>query len=184
MEIMLPVTIDNGHGETINFNQLIHEPDGDTIIGVNAVMPNAGPPMHVHWLQDEGFTVIKGKIGYQVQGGPEQFAGEGESVVFKKGVPHRFWNAGTEILQCRGWLKPANNVVFYLSSVFESQSKRKDGNPGLFDIAFLLRRYRSEFDVMEIPLFVKKLILPLVFLWGKITGKYRKYRNAPKPIVA
>lgn len=99
-EFKLINMIENGHGETIRFNELIHEPDGDTIIGVNAVMPKAGPPMHVHWLQDEGFTVIKGKIGYQVQGGPNNLPVR-ESVVFRRGIPHRFWNAGTEILQCR-----------------------------------------------------------------------------------
>ncbi len=179
----LPIRIENGHGEILSFNEIIHEPDGDTIIGVNEVLPNAGPPMHVHWLQDEGFTVIKGKIGYQIMGGPEQFAGPGASVFFKRGVPHRFWNAGTEILQCRGWLKPANNIVFYLSAVFAAQKKNKNGRPGLVDMAFLLRKYRSEFDLPEIPGFVKKIILPVVFCWGQITGQYRKYRDAPAPII-
>lgn len=178
----LPVTINNGHGETLHFNELIHEPDGDTIIGVNQVLPNAGPPMHVHWLQDEGFTVIKGRIGYQIHGGIEMFAGPGESVVFRKGVPHRFWNAGTEILECRGWLKPANNIVFYLSAVFDSQKKSSNGRPGMIDMAFLLSRYRTEFDLPDIPAFVKKVILPVLYWWGKVTDQYRKYKDAPAPV--
>jgi|GEM_PF-4653577 len=33
----------------------------DHTITTHHVQPNSGPPMHVHWLQDEGFTVVKGK---------------------------------------------------------------------------------------------------------------------------
>jgi quercetin dioxygenase-like cupin family protein len=69
--------------------------------------------MHTHWLQDEVFTVINGRLGYQIMGEPEKFAGEGETVVFKKAVPHRFWNDGKEILHCTGYMQPANSIVFF-----------------------------------------------------------------------
>jgi mannose-6-phosphate isomerase-like protein (cupin superfamily) len=81
--------------------------------------PGCGPLMHTHWLQDESLTVVQGRMGYQVAGQPEQFAGVGETVLFERGVPHRFWNADDrEVLRCQGWVKPANTLVFFLSSIY------------------------------------------------------------------
>lgn len=118
MDFTYPHTIENSFGEKLIFKRVQPESDGDRIIGENFVVPGIGPPMHVHWPQDKGFTVFRGKIGNQVAGRTEQFAHEGESVVFKRGVAHRFWNAGTETVQCQAWIKPANSFVFFLSSVF------------------------------------------------------------------
>jgi quercetin dioxygenase-like cupin family protein len=182
MKIQLPHTITNPTGETLIFHELIKEPDGDKIVGENFVMPNSGPPMHVHWLQDEGFTVIKGKIGYQILGQPEQFASEGESVVFKRGEPHRFWNAGDEVLNCKGWLKPANTIVYFLSAIFNAQNKSGSSKPELFDAAYLLTRYKSEYDMLEIPAPVKKIVFPVVCALGKLLGKYKHFKDAPAAV--
>lgn len=182
MKYSLPHTIKNNTGETLVFKELVKEADGDKIVGESFVMPKSGPPMHVHWLQDEGFTVIKGRIGYQVQGQLAQFAGAGESVVFKRGVPHRFWNAGDDVLNCTAWLKPANTFVYFISSVFRAQDKSGSARPELFDAAYLLTRYRSEYDMVEIPLFVRRVIFPVVYFTGKLLGKYSHFKDAPAPV--
>ena len=77
MNITYPHVIENSIGEKIVFNELIKEPGGDKLVGESFVVPGSGPVMHTHWLQDESLTVIKGKIGYQVFGGLEQFADGG-----------------------------------------------------------------------------------------------------------
>jgi quercetin dioxygenase-like cupin family protein len=182
MKITYPHVIDNGSGETLTFTELIHEPDGDKVIGENRVLPKSGPPMHVHWLQDEGFTILSGTMGYQVLGEPEQFANAGETFVFKRGVPHKFWNAGEDVLQCRAWVKPAHNIVFFLTSIFAAQRKSRSKRPSLFDTAYLLRRYRTEFDMLELPVFVKKVVLPVTYFTGKLLGKYNHFKDAPEPI--
>lgn len=61
MKIQYPHTIENGHGEKLVIQSIEHEPDGDLVLGENWVQPGSGPPMHVHFLQDEGFTVVSGK---------------------------------------------------------------------------------------------------------------------------
>lgn len=182
MKISYPHVIENGSGETLTFTKVLQEPDGDVVIGSNLVQPNSGPPMHVHWLQDEGFTVIKGKMGYQIQGGPEQFAAEGESFVFKRGIPHRFWNAGEDVLQCEAWVKPAHNFVYFLTAIFAAQQKSGSPRPSMLDAAYLLRRYRSEFDMLGIPFLVKKLVMPLVYITGRLLGKYKHFEDAPEPV--
>ena len=70
MDFTYPHTIENSFGEKLIFKRVQPEPDGDPIIGENFVVPGVGPPMHVHWPQDEGFTVVRGKIGNQVRAGP------------------------------------------------------------------------------------------------------------------
>ena len=103
-------------------------------------------------------------------------------MVFKPGVPHRFWNDGEEILHCTGYVKPANTIVFYLSSIYAAQNKTGTGQPETFDGAYLMKRYASEYDMPELPGFVKKIIIPATYYLGKLLGKYRHFKGAPAPV--
>lgn len=182
MNYSLPHTIENHLGEVLTFKGIRHQADGDVLLCENWVQPNSGPPMHTHWLQDEGFTVKQGLIGYQIAGQPAQYAGPGESLVFKRGVAHRFWNAGSDVLHCEGWLQPANTIVFFLSSIYAAQNKSGKAQPELFDAAYLMTRYASEYDMQEIPALVKKVIMPVVYRLGKLLNKYAHFNDAPEPV--
>jgi quercetin dioxygenase-like cupin family protein len=182
MNYRFPHIIENCIGEKLIFKEVVQEPDGDKLLCENFVVPKSGPPMHTHFLQEEALTVVEGQIGYQVQGGQPQYAGVGETVVFKRGVPHRFWNAGDDILHCTGWVKPANTIVFYLTSVYAAQNKTGTARPETFDGAYLLKRYASEYDMAELPKFVKKIIIPVTYYMGRLLGKYKHFKNAPDPV--
>jgi quercetin dioxygenase-like cupin family protein len=182
MNYTYPHTIENCIGEKLIFQELQKEPDGDRLVGVNYVAPGSGPLMHTHWRQDECLTVLEGRMGYQVAGQPEQYAGVGESVLFKRGTPHRFWNAGSDVLHCKCWIKPANTIVFFLSSIFAAQNKSGSARPETFDAAYLLTRYAAEYDLPEIPPFVRKVIIPATYYAGKLLGKYKHFENAPEPV--
>ena len=177
-----PKTIENCIGEKIVFKEILQEPDGDKLILQGWVQPKSGPPMHVHYKQDEAIIVKKGQISYQVLGGPEQLACEGESVVFTRGTPHRFWNSGTEVAQVEGWAKPAHNLLFFLSAIYEAQNRSGKGKPEQFDGAYLLTRYKKEYGMLEIPRFVQKFIFPIIIGIGRLTGKYNKFKDAPAPL--
>jgi len=45
-----------------------------------------------------------------------------------------------------------------------------------------MKRYSSEYDIPEIPKFVKKFIIPVTYYIGKILGKYEHFKNAPEPV--
>ena len=182
MKTTYPLTIENCVGEKLVFKELLEEPDGDRLLVENFVAPGCGPVMHTHLQQDESLTVVKGKIGYQVQGEPARYAGEGATILFKRGVPHRFWNEGTETLNCEGWIKPANTVVFFLSSVYAAQNKTGTSRPETFDSAYLFTHYSTEFDLPEIPFFVKKIVIPATYFIGKLLGKYRHFKTAPDAV--
>ncbi len=183
MQYQYPHTITNGGGELLTFTSRITTLTGDWLEGENLVQPNSGPPMHVHHLQDEHLTVVKGKMGVQVLGEAPKFFGPGEGATFKAGVPHKFWNAGTEPLQCRAWVKPAYNMEYFLTEIFKSTEANGGKRPGTFDAAYLLDRYQSEYDMLEIPSFVKKVVFPVVLFFGKLLGMHRKFEGAPEPIL-
>src|SRR5262245_47824695 len=182
MKITYPHTIQNCLGEKIIFHSVQHEPDGDRVIVENFVTPGHGPVMHTHFLQDESLTVVKGKIGYEISGQEKKYAGPGETVVFKRGTPHRFWNAGDDMLNCVGWVKPANTIVFFLSALYDAQNSSGKAQPEQFDGAYLMTRYAKEYDIPQIPIFVKKTVIPATYLLGKMLGKYKKFEDAPEPV--
>jgi hypothetical protein len=53
-----PYAIENGRGERLTFTGVTRGPDGERL-GVDGVaQPGAGPPMHVHYLQEEAARVV------------------------------------------------------------------------------------------------------------------------------
>jgi quercetin dioxygenase-like cupin family protein len=176
-----PYTVDNGQGEHLTFKGVTHGPGGERMEVDGAAQPGAGPPMHVHYLQEEAVRVARGRLGYQVLGGEPRFAGPGEVVVWPAGTAHKWWNAGSDELRMTGWCRPPDNIEFFLAALFRS-TKENGGRPGLFDAAFLVTRYRTEFAILEVPVLVRRLVIPIVYLVGTVLGKYIKFKDAPAPI--
>ncbi len=181
MRYSYPHTIENGAGEVLSFARKVSDESGEWLEGDNQVQPGSGPPMHVHYKQSESLTVLKGKIGIQRLGQPPEYFGEGSTVMFEAGDAHRFWNAGDAPLVCRGVIKPAHNIEYFLTEIYKS-AKANGGKPGSFDAAWLLTKYRSEFAMLAIPSFVKKVIFPVTLFFGKLAGKHRKFKDAPEPV--
>lgn len=175
MQVRLPQTIDSGHGEIVRFKECICEPDGDRILFEGSVQPDCGPILHVHLQQAEGFEVKQGVMACQTPGSDVQYLHVGESIVFEKSVPHRFWNSSDEELILISWAKPAGNLQRYMTILFLSTSKRSSNTPGLFDASYLAMQYRREFDVLEVPHAMKQFVFPVVYWIGQLLGLYKKY---------
>jgi quercetin dioxygenase-like cupin family protein len=174
-----PKTIDNGAGERLTF---LEPGSADRQELRNSVAPGAGPPMHVHHLQAESLTVESGTIAWQLQGGPEQTAGAGETVTFAPGEMHRFWNAGDDELVCTGYVSPPDNLEYFLTQIFASTRANGGKRPGMFDAAYLLTRYRTEFGMAVPPPPVQRVLFPIVVAVGRLFGAHRRFAGAPEPI--
>jgi quercetin dioxygenase-like cupin family protein len=179
---ILPLRIENGHGEVLTFERRVVTPTGERIEGSNVVQPGAGPPMHVHFRQEEGLTVVAGRLGYEVRGEAPRFAGPGETVVFAPGVAHRFWADGDEVLRCDTFMQPPHNTVYFLTEIYRSMRESGREMPDPFDAAFLLHKYRSEFDMLVIPGLVRRVVFPVLRLVGAVTGRYRRFAGGPEPL--
>jgi len=134
--------------------------------------------MHVHHLQEEGLTVERGTIGYQSEEGPERTAGPGESVTFAPGEAHRFWNAGDDELVCTGFARLPGNLEYFLTEMYASMRRRGGDRPGFFDGAYLGHRYRSEFEMTEVPAPVRRLVFPVVAAAGRAAPALRRRAGA------
>ncbi len=177
-----PRTIDNGAGERLTFVRRVPGAAGDRLEVESVVAPGSGPPMHVHLQQAEAITVERGRIAYQRLGEQPQLAGPGETVVFRPGEAHRFWNPADEDLHCSGYIEPADSVEYYLTAMYGSLQRSGSGRPSLFDAAFLATRYRDEFGMPEIPAAVQRIVFPVVVLAGRLLGRYQRYADAPEPV--
>src|SRR5688572_8710319 len=101
MKTIFPYSIQNS-GEKITFLGITVK-DGLEILETEMeVKPAAGPPMHTHYRQDESFIIMSGTMAYEIAGEEVKYAYPGETVVVKAGIPHKFWNAGSDILRCKG----------------------------------------------------------------------------------
>lgn len=177
-----PHTIENGQGERLTFLRRVSTPQGETLEVENCVQPGGGPPMHVHYQQEESITVVQGRLGWQRPGEEPHYAGPGETVSFGPGEPHRFWNAGEEELRCTGYIRPPDSVEYFLRGIYDSQKRSGGKRPDPFDAAYLAWRYRDEFGMEEIPRFVRRFIFPVQVMIGTLLGKYRKFADAPPPM--
>lgn len=177
-----PYTIENGAGERLTFLRRVQGPGGDRLEVENVVKPGSGPPMHVHYLQEEALTVEEGRIACERPGKLPQLGEPGDTVVFEAGEVHRFWNLGKEDLRCTGYVQPADNLEFFLTAIFDAQKESGGNRPDPFDAAFLATRYRGEFGMTEIPAPVQRFVFPLVVLVGRLLGKYTKFADAPEPV--
>lgn len=175
--------IDNGHGEVIEFLGEEATPSGPSLLLRNEVQPGAGPPMHVHFRQDEELTVTEGRLAYQVLGEEVRTAGPGESVVFAAGVPHRFWSEGPGVLRCVGRITPPHDVETFLRELYRSSREHgRGGRPNDLDVAYLLHRYRDDVDLLGIPPLVKRLVFPLLRVVGTLSGRYRRFAGRTRSV--
>jgi quercetin dioxygenase-like cupin family protein len=177
-----PHTIDNGGGERLTFVAPGSDERGEYVEVKNSVSPGSGPPMHVHYIQEEALTIEKGTMGWQRQGEEEQIAGAGETVTFAPGEMHSFRNAGEGELVCSGYVRPSDNLEYFLTKIYESMRAKGGERPRMYDAAFLLTRYRSEFGMAVPPPPVQRVVFPIVLAVGRLFGKHRRFDGAPEPI--
>src|SRR5262245_39524419 len=76
------------------------------------VPPGAGPRRHVHHREEESFYILEGEFGFEV--GDRGFVAGPEAFVFgPRGIPHRFWNAGTTDGRLLLLISPAGLEPFF-----------------------------------------------------------------------
>lgn len=169
----------NKNGEVLIITKSGKETNGAITEFEGMDEPGIGPPMHIHFQQEEMIVLLKGKMRART---PErEFDLEiGKEYFFEPGVAHQFWNTGDEQNHYAGYLKPSCNWEYIIENVYASANAADDVKPAPFDAAFLLTKYKSEIDLLVIPTPVKKIIFPILYAIGSLTGKFKKYRNAPE----
>ena len=92
---------------------------------------------------------------------------------FLAGVPHRWWNAGEDLLEFNGRIVPVIDLDRFLQAIFAVVNASQSGRPSLFYVAHILRRHRQTQELKGVPVAIQKVVFPVVLLIGRILGKYR-----------
>ena len=82
---------------------------------------------------------------------------------------------------CRGIIRPPDNAEYFLGEIFASMKPNGGKRPGIFDAAYLSHRYRSEFEMLEAPAPVRRLVFPVIAAVGTLFGLHRRFAGAPEP---
>lgn len=99
-------------GDVTSYKAVAADTGGSFALLEQVVPPGHGPRRHVHRNEEESFYILEGEFGFEV--GPQQFlAPAGSFVVGPRGVPHRFWNAGTTVGKFLLILSPAGLEPFF-----------------------------------------------------------------------
>lgn len=171
----------NKNGEALCITKSATETDGQITEFEGTDEPGIGPPMHIHFKQEEKIKVIKGIMKIKTLT-KEFLLTEGQEYIFAPGEAHRFWNDGDQTLYYSGHVKPSNNYEYFIKHIYQSANEANDDKPGPFDAAFLLTKYKSEMDMLVIPKPVKLIVFPILLFIGKLTGKFKKFANAPAAV--
>ncbi len=171
----------NKNGETLIITKPGAETNGIVTEFEGMEEPGIGPPMHVHFKQEEKVRVTKGRM--RVKTPEKEFSlNEGDEYTFAPGEAHQFWNEGVETMHYTGHVKPSHNYEYFIRHIYRSANESNDDKPNPFDAAYLLTRYKSEMDMLVIPKPVKRFLFPVLLVLGKLSGKFGKFADAPPPV--
>ena len=147
---------------------------GDVWLEIRGSLPpeGRGPPLHKHLCEDEGGTVIIGKLAAIVNN-ESIVANAGESAFFPRGSYHRWWNPGETKLEFVGFVRPVVDLDRFLQAVFEVVNAGPENRPSLFYMAHVLRRHRVTQAARLMPPAVQGILFECCFWIGTLFGFYR-----------
>jgi hypothetical protein len=128
--------------------------------------------LHVHFHEHEEGIVRAGTLGAQV-GTAKIIVPAGGRAVLPAGLPHRWWNAGDDLLEFSGQVVPAVDLDRYLQAVFAILNASSSGRPSIFHFAHVLWRHRDTQLLSAPPPAIQRIVLPILLFIGRILGKYR-----------
>lgn len=131
-----------------------------------------GPPMHIHFAEGEEGRVTTGRLSVEINNG-RLTVGPGESTRIPRGVPHRWWNDGDEMLEFQGYARPVVDLDRYLQAIFQIVNAGPAGRPPLLYLAHAAVRHRRTQAVLVMPRLLQPIVFRVLVAVGTILGRYR-----------
>ena len=88
-------------------------PEGEMAVWETIVAPEAGPPLHIHYAEDETFYVLGGIFSITV-GERSIVASPGATMFLPRGIPHTFRNIGGTVGRILCMATPGGFEEFFL----------------------------------------------------------------------
>jgi mannose-6-phosphate isomerase-like protein (cupin superfamily) len=143
------------------------------------IKPNAFLlPIHIHANQTEEWQVISGSAIYQLEDEYRSLQ-PGEMVTFLPGVAHVNPRSASEVdLQVRMRVSPALDFHVLLETIMRACDyghERPAGTLSLLHGAVLLHGLQSKVYLANRPIWLQKLMLPVLSLIGRFAGYRARY---------
>jgi quercetin dioxygenase-like cupin family protein len=124
---------------------------------------------HVHPAIDEDFTVLRGQVGFRIDG-RESIAEPGKRLHVPAGTAHDWWNAGEEDAHVRVEIRPGarfEEMALNLFGLAQDGKTNSRGMPNLLQAAIFAREFSDVLYFTKPPLWVQRL------LFGALAGVAR-----------
>jgi len=141
---------------------------------------------HVHPAIEESFTVVRGRLGYRLDG-REGVAEPQERLHVPRGAAHDWWNVGDEEAQVLVEISPAGRFEEMIRNAFGLARDGKTdakGQPNLLQAALFAREFDDVIRFTKPPRPVQRLLFgalaPVARLLG-YEGSYPEYTRGSLP---
>jgi mannose-6-phosphate isomerase-like protein (cupin superfamily) len=177
-------------GQKIEFEVTGNDNNGEITICHHHVAPkpqSIGPPLHIHKSQSETYRVITGTWGVHMDG-EDHVMKPGDDIFVPAGVPHYWWNEGTEEAHVILEFRPAETIDAFFETLFglsrdgKLDVQRHPGQPPSARPKSLVQAVALSYDhgigLCDVPNYVQKFFFPVVAGAGRlvgIRGSYAKY---------
>ena len=141
---------------------------------------------HVHPVTEETFTVVRGQVGFRIDG-REFVAERNHPQHVPPGVVHDWWNAGDDeahvVVEFNHRAARFEEMIGNLFGLAQDGQTNAKGTPNFLQGALFAREFRDVIVFTKPPLAVQRLLFPVLALIGRALGykgSYPKY-SAPEP---
>ena len=160
-------------GERIVFRKTSADTDGEAVVIECFVRPGGHvAAAHVHPYQDERFEILKGAIGFEVDGTAVD-AGPGDRILVPAGAKHRFRNVGEDEAHFVCEVRPALGFESLLATMFALAAEGKTNRKGMPNPLRLAVIARHHFDTVRLPFppaWLQRIGLALGAPLGRLAG--------------
>ena len=143
---------------------------------------------HVHPAIEESFTVVRGRVGFRLDG-RDAIAEPGQRLHVPAGVVHDWWNAGDEEAHVVVEISPGVRFEEMISNLFglarDGKTNAK-GMPNLLQLALIAREFDDVVQFTTPPRWVQRLLFGLLAPIARARGyrgSYPKYLERPPTAV-
>ena len=135
---------------------------------------------HVHPSQDERFQILRGTVGFKLDG-QELMRRPGDRILVPAGTSHKFWNAGEDEAHFVCEIRPALQFEELIETMFALANDGKTNRKGMPNLLRLAVIANAHFDTVQLPFppaWLQKAGLALGAPVGRLAGYTPSYAPA------
>lgn len=151
-------------------------PNGVLLAALHLDPGAIGPEPHAHMLQEETFTVTRGRLIVTMDG-QEHVLEVGQSATVKQGQVHTFRNGhADQPMKAAVRVEPALHLEWMLHEMATSAARNGGDRKSLplLEAGYVLHELRAEYRLAGIPRFIQRPLFALLHGLARITGAAKR----------